>query len=118
MCGVVPICYRIGLALVVAQFDFLDQFRWIAWFEIACGVLTMVAIVLIFRDPLFPTSRPSCNSILKRVRRRESVSDNGSMAPKKDATPPLTPMGILVSVLCNRVLHVTVLSTGTLEHSS
>ena len=94
---------------MAAQCEFLDQFRWIAWFEIACGVLTMAAILLFFRDPVFPATRPSCGeSILRRLRRRrESVTDSSSMAPKKDATQRLTPMGVLVSLLHDRVLAVT-----------
>ena len=41
-----------GTVMIVGQFPQVDQFRWIAWFQVVLGVLAVIAALLLFREPL------------------------------------------------------------------
>ena len=38
--------------MIVGQFPQVDQFRWIAWFQVVSGVLSVIATIFLFREPL------------------------------------------------------------------
>ena len=41
-----------GMVMIVGLFPQVDQFRWVAWFQVASGVLLVIVTVLLFREPL------------------------------------------------------------------
>ena len=43
---------NVGIVMIVGLFPQVDQFRWIAWFEVVAGVLSTITTVLLFREPL------------------------------------------------------------------
>ena len=88
----------VAIVLVAAQFKNINQFLWIAWFQVACGLVLIVLMVLFFRDRVLVPSCPSCKSVQRnRNKRKASTSSTAPLEPSS-VPHPVKPMVIFVSL--------------------
>ena len=91
----------VAIVLVAAQFKDLNQFLWIAWFQVACGLTIIVLMLLFFRDKVFVPSFPLCKSVQRSRKKRKA-----STAALEPSVPcPVKWMVIFVSLQLRVYTH-------------